>query len=117
MYDEFALLKNLENKMFYELQKSLTSKSYKAIDLYEFAKLCQFIDQILRDVNVKYRTHEFESASSAFSTTAISQSRSQKVEFNRRQNIVLSSTSQSRAESQVSSSQINEFIYYNCQDK
>jgi hypothetical protein len=103
--------------MFYELQKSLASETYRAIDLYEFAKLCQFIDQTLREVDVKYRTREFESASSAFSATEASQSRSQKIEFNQEENIVLSSTSQSRAGSQASSNQINEFTCYNCQDK
>jgi hypothetical protein len=37
--------------MFYELQKTLTTKSYKAIDLHEFVKMCRYIDQTLRDVN------------------------------------------------------------------
>ncbi len=46
---------NLKNKMFFELQKVLASNIYKAIDLYKFVKLCQFIDQILRNVNNKFR--------------------------------------------------------------
>ncbi len=41
--------------MFFELQKVLAFDIYKIIDLYEFVKLCQFIDQILRDVNIKFR--------------------------------------------------------------
>ncbi len=41
--------------MFFKLQKALTFDIYKKIDLYEFVKLCQFIDQILRDVNIKFR--------------------------------------------------------------
>jgi hypothetical protein len=41
--------------MFFELQKVLTFDIYQAIDLYEFVKLCQFIDQTLRDVKNKFR--------------------------------------------------------------
>ncbi len=33
----------------------LTFDTYKTIDLYEFVKLCQYIDQTLRDVNTKFR--------------------------------------------------------------
>ncbi len=46
---------NLKNKMSFELQKILTFDIYKTIDLYEFARLCQFIDQTLRDVNTKFK--------------------------------------------------------------
>jgi hypothetical protein len=55
IYDEIILLKNLKNKMFWDLQRTLTSNIYKAINLYEFAHLCQFIDQTLRDVNNKIK--------------------------------------------------------------
>ncbi len=41
--------------MSFELQEALAFDIYKTIDLYEFVKLCQFIDQILRDVNIKFR--------------------------------------------------------------
>jgi hypothetical protein len=44
IYDEIILLKDLKDKMFWNLQRTLTSDIYKAIDLYEFARLCQFID-------------------------------------------------------------------------
>ncbi len=37
------------------MQRTLTFDIYKTIDLYEFARLCQFIDQTLRDVNIKFR--------------------------------------------------------------
>jgi hypothetical protein len=46
---------NLKNKMFFQLQKTLALNTYKTIDLYEFVKLRQFIDQILHDVNSKFR--------------------------------------------------------------
>ncbi len=45
--------------MFYELQKTLTTKSYKTTDLHEFVKICRYIDQTLRDVNNKSRREEF----------------------------------------------------------
>jgi hypothetical protein len=55
IYDEITLLKNLKDKMFWDLQRTLTSDIYKTIDLYEFARLCQFIDQTLRNVNNKIK--------------------------------------------------------------
>jgi hypothetical protein len=41
--------------MSYELQKTLTIESYKTIDLHEFAKMCRYTNQTLRDVNNKFR--------------------------------------------------------------
>jgi hypothetical protein len=55
IYDETILLEDLKNKMFWNLQKTLASNIYKAIDLYEFVRLCQFTNQTLRDVNSKIR--------------------------------------------------------------
>ncbi len=46
---------NLKNKMSFELQKVLAFDIYKTINLYEFARLYQFIDQTLRDMNTKFR--------------------------------------------------------------
>ncbi len=43
-YDEEVFLINLENKMLFEFQKVLTFDIYKTINLYEFIKLCQFIN-------------------------------------------------------------------------
>jgi hypothetical protein len=51
LYNQKTLLEDLKNKMFYELQKTLTTKSYKAINLHEFVKMCRYINQMLRDVN------------------------------------------------------------------
>jgi hypothetical protein len=50
---EEMLLNDLRVKMSYKLQKMLTIKCYRAIDIYEFARLCLHIDQILRDVESK----------------------------------------------------------------
>ncbi len=41
--------------MSYELQKALAIESYKATDLHEFAKMCRYTDQTLRDVDNKSR--------------------------------------------------------------
>ncbi len=40
LYDEEILLKNLKDKMFWDLQKVLASNFYKTTDLYEFVKFC-----------------------------------------------------------------------------
>ncbi len=41
--------------MSYELQKAFATESYKVIDLHEFAKMCRYTDQTLRDMNNKFR--------------------------------------------------------------
>ncbi len=58
LYNQKTLLEDLKNKMFYELQKVLVIESYKVIDLHEFAKMCRYINQTLRDVNNKFRNIE-----------------------------------------------------------
>jgi hypothetical protein len=50
LYNQEALLEDLKDKMFYELQKTLTIESYKATDFHEFVKMCRYTNQILRDV-------------------------------------------------------------------
>jgi hypothetical protein len=55
LYNQKALLEDLKNKMSYELQKTLAIESYKATDLHEFAKMCRYTDQTLRDVDNKSR--------------------------------------------------------------
>jgi hypothetical protein len=59
LYNQKTLLEDLKDKMFYELQKTLTTKSYKAIDLHEFVKMCRYTDQTLKDVNNKSRREEY----------------------------------------------------------
>jgi hypothetical protein len=41
--------------MSYELQKAFAIESYKVIDLHEFIKMCRYTDQLLRDVNNKFK--------------------------------------------------------------
>ncbi len=55
LYNQKAFLDDFKNKIFYELQKALVIESYKVIDLHEFAKMCRYIDQTLKDMNNKFR--------------------------------------------------------------
>jgi hypothetical protein len=59
LYNKKTLFENFKNKMSYELQKVFAIESYKTIDLHEFAKMCRYTNQILRDVNNKSRREEF----------------------------------------------------------
>jgi hypothetical protein len=55
LYNQKALLENLKDKMSYELQKVLVTKSYKVIDLHEFVKMCRYTNQTFKNVNNKFR--------------------------------------------------------------
>jgi hypothetical protein len=121
IYDETILLEDLKNKMFWDLQKTLTSNIYKAIDLYEFVHLCQFIDQTLRDVDNKIRNvnrDEYEESESVSKSSSNNQ-KSSNQESSRDQ----SNTSRSRFQTsasfrvvnQTSIEQINAFKCYNCE--
>jgi hypothetical protein len=127
LYDEEALLKNLKNKMFWDLQKTLVFDIYKTIDLYEFARLCQFTDQTLRDVNIKFRNirEEHEEHEESVSRNNMNNQESSREQSNVSDSRFRSETSKSnsnnqklnnREMSQVSEfeNQINAFICYNC---
>jgi hypothetical protein len=120
LYNQKALLEDLKNKMFYELQKTLTTKSYKAIDLHEFVKMCRYTNQILRNVNNKSRRKEFSDDverekiivivnSNQNNDRSISRSRFEISEFEFESNF--------RAITQSSSSknQVNTINCYNCE--
>jgi hypothetical protein len=121
LYDEKALLKDLKDKMFWNLQRTLIFDIYKTIDLYEFARLCQFIDQTLRDVNIKFRNirEEYEESTLKENFNNQVSSREQSNEFKlRSETFKLNANNQSsnnREMSQVFAfDQINAFICYNC---
>jgi hypothetical protein len=61
LYNQKTLLEDLKDKISYELQKAFVIEFYKAIDLHEFAKMCRYTNQTLRDVNNKSRREEFSS--------------------------------------------------------
>ncbi len=74
VFDELVLLEDLKNMMSFELQKTLASEAYKVTDLHEFARLCQFIDQTLRDVRIKStrdRNYEYKYISADRGTITI----------------------------------------------
>jgi PDZ domain-containing secreted protein len=114
IYDEAILLKDFKDKMFWDLQKTLTSNIYKITDLYEFARLCQFIDQILRNVNNKTRNFNRDDYEESISRININNQ-----ESSRDQN-----TSKSRSQTSASfrvinqasmKEQVNAFSCYNCE--
>jgi hypothetical protein len=117
IYDEADLLKDLKNKMSWDLQKILTSDIYKTIDLYEFVRLCQFIDQTLRDVNSKIKNvnrDEYEKSES------ISKDNTNNQESSRDESNASRSRSQTSASSRVinqisNEEQINAFHCYRCE--
>jgi hypothetical protein len=120
--DEEILLMNLKDKMFFELQKTLAFDIYKTIDLYEFVKLCQFTDQILRDVNIKFKNvrEEYEEDYEK----SISRKNFNNQKSNREQSNALKSRSETSKSNQKSNNreinqvlefeQVNAFICYNC---
>ncbi len=122
IYDEITLLKDLKNKMFWDLQRTLTSDIYKAIDLYEFARLCQFIDQTLRDVNskAKYINRDEYEESESISRNNLNNQESSNQESSRDQSNTLRFRSQTSASFRVFiqtsiEEQVNAFNCYNCE--
>ncbi len=114
IYDEAILLKNLKDKMFWNLQKTLTSNIYKVIDLYEFVRLCQFIDQILRDVDNKTRNFNRDDYEVSISRNNANYQESSR-DSNTSKSRFQTSTS-SRVASQTSiEEQVNAFSCYNCE--
>ncbi len=122
IYDEIALLKDLKDKMFWDLQRTLASDIYKAIDLYEFARLCQFIDQTLRDVDNKAKNinrDEYEESESISKNNLNNQESSNQESF-RDQSNTLRFRSQTSVSFRVSiqasiEEQVNAFNCYNCE--
>jgi hypothetical protein len=128
LYNQKTLLEDLKDKMFYELQKALTTKSYKATDLHEFVKMCRYIDQTLRDVNNKSRREEFFSDAArdeevtvivnSNQNNQINQNADKSISRSRFEIFELESESNSRAITQSSSSenQMNSLNCYNCEN-
>ncbi len=109
--------------MSYELQKVLVIESYKTTDLHEFAKMCRYIDQTLKDVDNKSRRREFNSddnvddAARDEEMTVIVNSNQSNQNTNRsisRSRFEISESS-SRAITQSSENQVNFINCYNCE--
>jgi hypothetical protein len=104
--------------MFYELQKTLATKSYKAPDLHEFVKMCRYTDQILRDVNNKSRREKFFSDAARDDEVTVFVNSNQTQNSNRsifRSRFEISESS-SRAITQSSSSE-NQVNFINCYNR
>jgi hypothetical protein len=118
LYDEEILLKDLKDKMFWDLQKILASNIYKAIDLYEFVKLCQYIDQTLRDVKSKFRNINREEYEESISRDNLNNQKSNREQSNAskfRSETLKSQESNNREMSKTFDfDQVNAFICYNC---
>jgi hypothetical protein len=122
LYNQKTLLKDLKDKMFYELQKALATKSYKATDLHEFVKMCRYIDQILRDVNNKSRREEFfsDAARDDEVTVIVNSNQTQNIDrsISRSRFEISESESESNSRAIIQSSsfenQVNTINCYNC---
>jgi hypothetical protein len=119
LYNQEALLEDLKDKMFYELQKTLTIESYKATDLHEFVKMCRYTNQILRNVNNKSRREEFfddverEEVIIIVNSNQINQNIDKSISRFRFE--ISESESSSRAITQSSENQVNFINCYNCE--
>ncbi len=106
------------------MQKTLTFDIYKTINLYEFARLCQFIDQTLRDVNIKFKNinqDEYERLvfRENFSNQESSREQSNVLNFKFRFEIFKSNSNNQESNNREMSQafafdQVNAFICYNC---
>ncbi len=119
-YNQKALLEDLKKKMSYELQKTLTTKFYKAIDLHEFVKMCRYIDQTLRNVNNKSRREEFSSDAARDDEVTVIVNSNQNNQIadwstSRSRFEISESESNSRAITQSSEDQMNSLNCYNCE--
>jgi hypothetical protein len=123
LYNQKTLLENLKNKMSYELQKVLAIESYKVIDLHEFAKMCRYTDQTLRNVDNKFRNIKEDFASNAEReeiTVIVNSNQNNQINQNADRSISRSrfeiSESSLRAITQSSSeNQVNSVNCYNCE--
>ncbi len=115
IYNETILLKDLKNKMFWDLQKTLTSNIYKTIDLYEFVRFCQFTNQTLRDVNSKIRNANRDDYERSTFKNNVNYQESFRNQSNTSRSRSQTSAS-SRTVNQISiEEQINAFSCYNCE--
>jgi hypothetical protein len=123
LYNQKTLLEDLKNKMSYELQKILAIESYKVTDLHEFAKMCRYTDQTLKNVNNKFKNiRDFNSDDNIDDTEreeVIVIVNSNQTNQNTDRSISRSrfeiSESSSRTITQSSEDQMNSLNCYNCE--
>jgi hypothetical protein len=105
--------------MLYELQKTFAIESYKTIDLHEFAKMCRYTNQILRDVNNKSRREEIFSSAARDEEIIVIVNSNQIHQNNDKSSSrsrfeIFEFESSSRAITQSSENQVNFINCYNC---
>ncbi len=123
LYNQKALLEDLKNKMSYELQKTLAIESYKAIDLHEFAKMCQYTDQTLRNVNNKFKNiredfaddAEREEVTVIVNSNQTNQNTDRSISRSRLRTSESESNFRAITQSSSSENQMNFLNYYNCE--
>jgi hypothetical protein len=121
LYNQKTLVEDLKDKMSYELQKTFVIESYKTIDLHEFAKMCRYTDQTLRNVNNKFKNtkKDFNNDVEREEITVIVNSNQNNQNSNRsisRSRFEISESefeSNSRAITQFSENQVNFINCYN----
>jgi hypothetical protein len=114
--------------MSYELQKTLAIESYKATDLHEFAKMCRYTNQTLRDVENKSRNirRDFNSDDNTDDAARdeeviviVNSNQNNQINQNADRSISRSrfeiSESSSRVITQSSENQMNNLNCYNCE--
>jgi hypothetical protein len=107
--------------MSYELQKAFAIESYKATDFHEFAKMCRYTNQILRNVNNKSRREEFfnDAARDEEVTVIVNSNQNNQINQNADKSTSRSRfeifESSSRAITQSSENQMNSLNCYNCE--
>jgi hypothetical protein len=120
LYNQEALLEDLKDKMSYELQKAFVIEFYKAIDLHEFAKMCRYTNQTLRNVNNKFRNIREDFASNVEREEVIvivnsNQNNDRSISRSRFETSESEFESNFRAITQSSSeNQVNSINCYNC---
>ncbi len=121
LYNQKTLLEDLKNKMSYELQKVFTIESYKTINLHEFAKMCRYTNQILRNVNNKSKREEFfnDAARDEQIIVIVNLNQNNQINQNADKSIPRSRfeifESSFRAITQSSEDQMNSLNCYNCE--
>jgi ribosomal protein L19E len=121
LYNQKALLEDLKDKMFYELQKTLTIELYKTIDLHEFVKMCRYTNQILKNVNNKSRREEFsndvkrEEVIVIVNSNQINQNVDRSISRSRFEISKFEFESNLRVITQSSEDQMNSLNCYNCE--
>jgi hypothetical protein len=119
LYNQKTLLKDLKDKMSYELQKALAIESYKVIDLHEFVKMCRYTNQTLKNVNNKSRNirEDFANDVEREEITVIvnpNQNNDRSISRSRFGTSESEAESNSRAITQSSENQMNIISCYNC---